>query len=357
MNKELEIYGTLGPSCASRTVLQKMFAEGISGMRLNLSHTTLADSEVIIDAFHQAAALEGVSPSLLIDMQGPELRIGKFPAPMPIENGETVHLVSGTEGLPSQTAPVIVIPAVLLDALTAGVTLLIDDGKITLETTRIWREGPSVSAEAVVRTGGVLQSRKSIAAVGLSVRTDVLTAQDRINLRQAASMGVTDVMQPFVTGAEDLIAVRQAMKEEGAGALRLFAKIENRAGAQALTQIIPHADMVVIARGDLGNSLPAYKLPVLQHSIAQICCRQNVPFMVVTQMLSSMEHSPVPTRAEVSDIYRAVAEGAGAVMVTGETASGEYPIEVSRILVRTAMEAYKAVHTNMDETDRIKGLF
>ena len=333
-----ETYGTIGPSCASEDILRQIFAEGITGMRLNLSHASLPESEPWIEAFHSAAAKEGVSPSLLIDMQGPELRVGKLAAPISLREGDEVTLVSDLES--SGNGLLIPVPPALIRDLKPETTLLMDDGKISLRTVCGQERLNMPAMRAVVTVGGVLKSRKSIAAKGLSVQGDTLTAQDIMNLRCAPSMGVTEIMQPFVRGADDLIRVRKAMREQGAGDLRLFAKIENRAGAQALEEIIPQADMIVIARGDLGNSLPLFRLPVLEDMIAAACRRAHKPFMVVTQMLASMEHSPVPTRAEVSDIYRAVAEGASAVMITGETAGGEYPVQAAAFLVRTAAEAY-----------------
>ncbi len=146
-------------------------------------------------------------------------------------------------------------------------------------------------------------------------------------------------MQPFVRSADDLRQVRRAMAEAGCPHLRLFAKIEDAAGIAALPRLLPAADEIVIARGDLGNAMPLWQLPAAQKRIAAACRAAGKPFMVVTQMLQSMTHSPVPTRAEVSDVFNAVLDGAASVMVTGETAVGEYPAQVIRYLAATAAEA------------------
>ena len=198
---------------------------------------------------------------------------------------------------------------------------------------------PRISAR--VLTGGPLLSRKSIAVQGMSITGDTLTQQDLWNLSQASGYGVTDVMQPFVRGADDLREVRARMDKCGAGSCRLFAKIENTVGIEAVEEIMPHTDMLVIARGDLGNAVPLWKLPFVQKEISEKCLSHGVPFMVVTQMLASMENMPIPTRAEVSDIFHAVADGASAVMITGESASGKYPVEASDYLVRTALEGLR----------------
>ena len=172
-----------------------------------------------------------------------------------------------------------------------------------------------------------------------------MTDSDRENLRLAGDYGVTGVMQPFVRSRADLEAVRGALDEAGGQAIRLFAKIENLDGAARLAELIPAAGEIVIARGDLGNSGPLWQLPALQKRIAAACRQAGRPFMVVTQMLASMEQSPVPTRAEVSDIFNAVLDGASSVMLTGETAVGRYPVEAMTYLVHTVREAERYLRT------------
>ena len=159
------------------------------------------------------------------------------------------------------------------------------------------------------------------------------------NIRIAASCGVTGVMQPFVRSRRDLETVRRALDENGGANIRLFAKIENQMGLERLPEFLETADEIVIARGDLGNAMPLWELPAAQKRIEAQCRKAGKPFMVVTQMLASMEQNPVPTRAEVSDIFNAVADGAAAVMVTGETAVGKWPVEVIRYLSNTVQAA------------------
>ena len=339
MSRDLEIFGTLGPSCADAEILREMFAAGITGMRLNLSHGTLDDSAEMIEAFHRAAQLEGVRPSLLIDMQGPELRIGMVKKGAVVNEGEEVLLFP--RGLGAAGEEMIPIPEEIFDHYEKGMVLQLDDGKIRLKVTGMADAGPGRIMRARAITGGPLLSRKSIAVQGMSVTGNTLTQQDLLNLDRAAEAGVTDVMQPFVRGAADLTQVREAMRERGAGSCRLFAKIENQAGISAVQEIIPLTDMLVIARGDLGNAVPLWELPRVQKEISAKCLSAGVPFMVVTQMLASMERSPVPTRAEVSDIFNAVADGASAVMITGESASGLFPVRASQYLVRTAEEGLR----------------
>ena len=167
----------------------------------------------------------------------------------------------------------------------------------------------------------------------------VLTRHDIQNIKDAKAYGVTALMQPFVLSGEDLESVRNILTVYNADDIQIFAKIENKLGVSNLENIIPKADVIIIARGDLGNDMPLWELPKVQKQVEEMCKKHNKPYIVVTQMLASMEQKPVPTRAEVSDIYHAVLHGAYGVMVTGETAVGKYPVEVIRYLANTAKEA------------------
>lgn len=316
------IYGTLGPSCAGADTLARMLEQGMTGVRLNLSHLTLRQAAPMLETLSRAAERSGVTPELLIDLQGPELRILALPAPLDLRTGETVRLDF--------------LPETIRETITVGQELLLDDGKLLLRAI----DGSS----AEVLRGGTLQSRKGAALPGVELRLPPLTDADRENLSLANEYGVTGVMQPFVRCREDLLELRAALREAGAEQVRIFAKIENREGVRRLPELMEAADEIVIARGDLGNSGPLWELPALQRRITEACRGQGKAFMVVTQMLASMEHSPVPTRAEVNDVFRAVLDGAASVMLTGETAVGDYPVEAIRYMAMSVREAEKYVN-------------
>lgn len=320
-----QIYGTLGPACGSQDTLEVMLRAGMTGIRLNLSHCDLADSAPMIEALHAAAKAVGTAPQLVIDTQGPELRLGDLDAPLELETDAAITL--GEHGIP--------VPEAVLEALTAGSEVLLDDGKLSL---RIKDAAPG-SARAEVVRGGTLTGRKSIKLPGKDLHLPVVTERDVRNIRMASAYGVTGLLQPFVHSGEELRRLRAILRENGAGNLSLFAKIETLEGAAHLPDILPQADVIVIARGDLGNDMPLWHLPAVQKDIAAACRAADKPFIVVTQMLASMEHSPVPTRAEVNDIFNAVVDGAWGVMVTGETAVGKYPIESIRYLTETTKDA------------------
>ena len=322
-----QIYGTLGPACADASILAEMFKAGMNGVRLNLSHIMLTEAAEMFASLRAAEKATGIRTELLIDLQGPEVRIGKLQAPLVLVEGETISF--GTD---------IPVSDDVLSALELGQQLLLDDGKLLLEMT--------TSRTAIIRRGGILQSQKSLAICGVDLHLPALTQDDLENLRHAADFGVSAVMQPFVRGPEDLITLRNALDACGGRNIRIFAKIENQQGMAHLEDLFPHSDEIIIARGDLGNAVTLCSLPAAQKEIAARCRKANQPFLVVTQLLASMEHAQVPTRAEVSDIFNAVLDGANALMLTSETAVGKYPVEAVMVLTNVAHEAECYLHSD-----------
>lgn len=329
LQRKVAYYGTLGPSCKEEETLYEMFQEGMTGVRLNLSHTGLKECSGWIENLQNAAKRAGKEPELLIDLQGPELRVGVLEQPVEFIENKTVILGKG--GVP--------IPEEVIQAVDEGQQVLLDDGTLLAEVLEVNRERGFVIVK--VLRGGFLKSRKSIAVPNLLIELPVLTKQDQENLKVATDYGVTAVMLPFVRSSQDLIDVKNVLESLKCVDIQLFAKIENMQGVDQAEKLIPYADQMIIARGDLGNAMELWKLPAVQKQLSDLCLKYNKPFMIVTQMLNSMIHAKVPTRAEVSDIYHAVLDGAASLMVTGETAAGDYPVEVMRYLVKTGNEALK----------------
>lgn len=321
----MNIYGTFGPACSDVQTLERMLDAGITGMRLNLSHCGIDEAAPIIEALHRAAENRGVRAELLIDMQGPELRIGALAAPVPLSEGGSFILGEGG----------VAVPKAVLSHLLPGQELLLDDGKIMARVT----ENHGAAALARVLRGGMLQGRKSICLPGVYIEAPVLTEMDMENIRRAPAYGVTWLMQPFVRRRHELETVRAALDENDGGSIRIMAKIESMEGVDNIGEIIPACDELCIARGDLGNALGLCSLPAAQKRLARLCREAGRDFTVVTQMLYTMEKSPVPTRAEMSDIFNAVLDGASSLMLTGETAVGAYPAEAVEYLVRAAKAA------------------
>lgn len=319
----MRYYATLGPSCCDTAALSALLRRGVTGFRLNLSHTPLAARTDWIDALHEAERKTGLRAQLMIDLRGPEVRIGDMPAPLPLAEGAAVTL--GAD---------IPVDGDVLDALRPGMTVLLDAGAMALTVVD--------GGVCRVTRGGTLTGHKSLTLEGVDLRRPALCEADLADLSQAAALGVNAVMQPFVRSADDLRVVRQTMAENGLANAELFAKVENQPGLDALPDWLALCDVVTIARGDLGSSLPLERLPAAQKHIAALCRSRGKPFLVVTQLLHSMIDHPSPTRAEVLDIYNAVLDGADCLMLTGETAQGRYPLESADWLIRVAQEAEKA---------------
>ena len=246
------------PPRAQLETLQRMVEAGMTGIRMNLSHGPLSAHKDWLDIIHAVGI-----PQLLIDLQGPELRIGTLPQPLVLEPGQSLRLGQG--GVPC--------PAALVHAAQPGQNLLLDDGRLLVQVA----EADGAALQCTVVRGGTLQSRKSLAAPGLTVASPTLTEEDLQNLQLAGACGVTGVMLPFVRGAEDIRTLRRALKQAGAGQIRIFAKIESLAGVQALPEFLPLVDEVVIARGDLGNAMPLWELPRCQKQLSAVCRSAGCP--------------------------------------------------------------------------------
>ena len=351
----MQYYGTLGPACKQVAILENMLKAGMTGVRVNMSHGNLDENGDWLKLLAMAAEnCQVEKPQVLIDLRGPELRLGKIAQEYDVEEDQIVNF--GIGGLP--------VPEMLVQYAEVGDHILLDDGKLEFVVESLFdadgkdskgsennnanenselRMAPlgTVALSVRVLRGGTIKSGKSLAIVGKELPMPTLTESDLKNIGLAKAYGVTGVMQPFVRNKEDLLTVRAALDAAGAEDIQIFAKIENMQGVAALEELLPYCDHVVIARGDLGNAMPLWELPRVQKEIAAKCRKAEKPFMVVTQMLDSMHHRAVPTRAEVMDIYNAVLDGAASVMLTGETAAGMYPVESIEYLVKTGEEARK----------------
>ncbi len=336
MKNKLHLYGTLGPACCEKSLLKKMFAAGMTGVRLNLSHKSLDECSSWLAELSMAAEEYHIIPDLLVDLQGPELRIGTLEKDILCQKGNVFQLLPDDGAVADGNA--IPVPETLLSVLEPGMLLKLNDGRILLQVKEVDSSG-GLSAE--VLREGPLSSRKSIACDQTSLTLPVLTPQDRETLHKLRRYRVTGVMQPFIKDSSHLIALKQELHKEGMDHIRVFAKIETREAAENLPELLPYCDEIVIARGDLGNAVPLETLPAWQKRISACCLHFKKPFMVVTQMLASMEQNPVPTRAELTDIFQAVLDGASSLMLTGETATGLYPLEAMQVLSDTSWEALR----------------
>ena len=324
----IKTYATLGPACCTADTLSAMLRLGLTGFRLYLSPRTLADCRAWTDALRAAGEATGVRPELIIDLRGGELRLGDLTRPLTLRAGDTIRF--GKMGLP-------LLDEDILAALYPGQTILIDDG--ALELTVDSHDGVTAVCRCI--RGGRLEGRKSVTLPGVEIPRPAVSPADHADLGCARDHGVTAVMQPFVRSREDLLQVRAALAQHGLSHLAVFAKVEDAEGLATISEWMDLCDVVTIARGDLGSNLPLFDLPRAQKQIAAACRAVGKDFLVVTHLLQSMIHAPVPTRAEVTDIYNACLDGAACLMLTGETAQGEYGVEAVRVLLEMARRGEK----------------
>ena len=318
----IKTYATLGPRCCDSETLCAMLRLGLTGFRLNVSHRTLQECSQWTSALQEAGKAVGVTPELIIDLRGGELRLGQLDAPIPLRAGD--HFIFGGGGVK--------LDADILSALHAGQTILLDDSAIELTVEQT--DGTSAVCRCI--RGGLVEGHKSITLPDVDIPRPAVCQADLTDLAVARAHGVTAVMQPFVRSRSDLEQVRDALAQFGLSDFAIFAKVEDRIGLETLPQWLELCDTVTVARGDLGSNLSLYELPRAQKEIAAVCRAANKDFLVVPHLLQSMIHAPVPTRAEVTDIYNACLDGAAALMLTGETAQGEFGVEAVTFLLEMA---------------------
>lgn len=319
--RRAKIVATLGPAVSSYENIKAIIDAGVDVARMNLSHGTHEVHEEIYKTVRKAAADSGKSVGIFVDLQGPKIRLAKFKdGPVELVKGATFKIttdeiegnvdICGTtfKGLP--------------DDVKVGDTLLIDDGKVRLRATAV--SGSTVTTE--VEVPGVVSNNKGINLPGVAVNVPALSDKDEIDLRWALKVGVDMIALSFVRNASDIIRVHEIMKEEGR-TLPVIAKIEKPQAVENLEEIIDAFDGIMVARGDLGVELPLEQVPLVQKRAVELARRWAKPVIVATQMLESMISSSIPTRAETSDVANAVLDGADALMLSGETSVGQYPIE------------------------------
>src|SRR5204863_1459071 len=325
--RRTKIVATLGPATGTPEGIAELIGAGANVIRVNSSHGTPEQRATWIAAGREAAAAADVAVAVLVDLQGPRIRVGKLAAPRVLRAGEPVVLA------PEDVARDDELPTTYADLATdvrPGARILLDDGLLSLEVTRI--VAPRVEGRVV--DGGTLTSHKGMNLPGLHVSAPALTDKDREDAGHAVGWGVDYVALSFVRRADDLAELRHLVPP----GIKLVAKIEKAAALDDLDGILRVSDAVMVARGDLGVELPFEEVPVVQKRLIREANRHGKPVITATQMLESMVHHPRPTRAEASDVANAILDGTDAVMLSAETAVGEYPLEAVRAMDRIIRE-------------------
>ncbi len=326
-----KIVCTMGPACASLEILEQMMLAGMNVARLNMAHGDLADHKGRIDLVRQAAANTNSVVAVMMDIKGPEIRIGALKEnAYELATGDSIVLTS--EQLEGTADRVSVNYDELASVVKAGDRILIDDGLLELRVT----ETIGGDTVCLVINGGTLKPRKGVNLPGISTTLPGVTERDKMHIAFGVEAGVDIIAMSFVRKAEDVLEVRQLLEDAGASHIQINSKIENQEGVDQLDAIINASDSIMVARGDLGVEIPAEQVPAIQKLMIDKCNVAGKPVIVATQMLDSMQVNPRPTRAEVSDVANAVLQGADAIMLSGETAAGSYPLEAVTMMATIA---------------------
>jgi len=328
MPRRTKIVATIGPASSSPEQLVALARAGMDGARLNLSHGTHDEHRERARAVRAMEAEIGRPIALIADLQGPKLRLGELDGPVTLARGEDI-VVTGGESTSDGDLPVS--PAVIGEVLQPGHEVLIDDGLVRLRVETI----ESGRARCAVVVGGTVSSHKGVNLPGVPVPIPSLTRKDMDDLELAMELGVDFIALSFVRSAADVRDLRALIEQAGSHA-HVIAKIEKAEAVDALDAILAESDAVMVARGDLGVEIGPAMVPLLQKRIIIAALERGKPVITATQMLESMVHQAEPTRAEASDVANAVLDGSSAMMLSGETAIGEYPVEAVAYMDRIA---------------------
>ncbi|MFF7728007.1 pyruvate kinase [Streptomyces sp. NPDC008001] len=331
--RRAKIVCTLGPATDSYEQIKALVDAGMDVARFNLSHGTYADHEARYQRVRKAAEEAGRSVGILADLQGPKIRLGRFhEGPVLLERGDeftiTVEPVEGDRHICGTTYDG------LAGDVSRGERILVDDGRVTLEVTEV--DGPRV--RTIVIEGGMVSDHKGLNLPGVAVSVPALSDKDVEDLRWALGIGADVIALSFVRSADDVVDVHRVMDEEGRR-VPVIAKIEKPQAVENLDGIVAAFDGIMVARGDLGVEMPLETVPIVQKRAIKLAKRNAKPVIVATQMLDSMIDASRPTRAEASDVANAVIDGTDAVMLSGETSVGKYPVETVKTMGRIVAAA------------------
>ena len=338
-NRRVKIVATLGPSSSKPETIRRLFEAGADVFRINMSHTSPDRLTELLRIIRKIEADMGRPIGILVDLQGPKLRVGEIEKDSAeLSEGAVFHFDRQKK---SGDANRVFLPhPEIFEAVEPGHTLILDDGKLRM----VVREKSKDTIAAEVLVGGPLSSRKGISLPDTVLPLSAMTDKDRVDLEQAVNLGADWVGLSFVQRGDDVAEARKLSR----GRVAIMTKMEKPAAIEHLDAILEQSDGLMVARGDLGVEMPLEKVPGLQKRITRACRNAGKPVVIATQMLESMIEAPVPTRAEVSDVATAVYDGADAVMLSAESAAGHHPVEAVATMDRIAIQA------EQDETyDRI----
>jgi len=348
--RKTKIVCTLGPTSNEVEIIKDLILNGLDAARVNFSHGNYDSHTVLINKLKQAREELNAPISLILDTKGPEIRIKEFAC-------EKIYLTRGdiftltTEEVEGDQNHVSVTYANLPKDLSKGSRVLIDDGLVELRVDGI--QGKEVLCTVI--NGGFLSSNKGVNIPDVFVHLPSLTAQDVEDIKFGIRMGFDYVAASFIRSAADIISIRKVLEENGGNDIHIIAKIENREGVNNIDEILEVADSIMVARGDLGVEIPPEEVPLVQKMLITRANKSGKPVITATQMLESMVNNPRPTRAEANDVANAIFDGSDAIMLSGETAKGDYPVEAVAMMAKIAEKAESSINYSENLSRQFKG--
>lgn len=335
--RKTKIVCTIGPASENEEVLSKIIEAGMSASRHNFSHGDHAEHAIRINKVKELAKKYNKEIAILLDTKGPEIRTHKFePSKVELTAGTKFTIYAGEEVL-GDTTKCSVTYAGLAKDVKPGNIILIDDGLVGLEVESV----DGIAVNCVVKNTGMVGTHKGVNVPGVSIQLPAMTDKDKSDLIFGCEIGVNIVAASFIRKAEDVVAIRKILNENGGEHIQIFSKIENQEGVDNIDSIIEVSDGIMVARGDLGVEIPIEKVPAAQKMMIEKCNQVGKPVITATQMLDSMIRNPRPTRAEVSDVANAILDGTDAIMLSGESANGIWPVEAVQTMATIATETEK----------------
>lgn len=350
--KPTKLVATIGPSSDNYATLKKMILNGVTCIRANFSHGSYEEHTKKYDLARQISSELQIPISLMLDTKGPEIRIGKMTDGAQVIKANTKITIYCEKSKYDKflgTSTELTVPYDMSKDLKKGDQVLIDDGKLITNVIDVQPKKVIVKA---VNTHKV-KTNKRINLPGVEFSLPFLSKKDKEDVLYGIKIGVDYIAASFVNSASDVKELRKILDNNGGSHIQIISKIESELGVKNMEEIIDESDGIMIARGDLGLEVPYYEVPIYQNDLIQLCNSVGKPVIVATQMLDSMENSPSPTRAEVTDVYEAIYKGADSTMLSGESANGTYPVEAVKTMATIASSAFEQSEKNSTYADRL----
>ena len=349
--KKTKIVCTLGPASENEETLRELIKNGLNVCRLNFSHGSHEEHKGRMDLVKKLREELNMPTAILLDTKGPEIRTGKFDVPeVFLEEGQTFTITM--KDVIGDKERCTVSYKGLANDVKPGDTILIDDGLVGLTVKEV--NNDDIVCE--VQNSGIVKNHKGVNVPGVKVNLPAITDKDRSDIEFGIEQGIDFIAASFVRKVSDVLAIREILEENNAEHIKIISKIENQEGVENLDEIIEVSDGIMVARGDLGVEIPTEEIPVVQKLMIKKCNEAGKPVITATQMLDSMIRNPRPTRAEVTDVANAIYDGTDAIMLSGETAAGKYPVEAVKTMATIAKRAEETMRNRRDKINKSKNV-